>query len=101
LEENLSEYPEPDPSELIGLVDAAYANDTKTRKSITGYIFSLAGGAIAYKSKLQPTVATSSTEGEFYAAIHASKVAKYLRSILDELGLNKLEQPPCMRTIKQ
>jgi hypothetical protein len=31
-------------------------------------------------------VATSSTEAEFYAAVIAAKLAKYFRSILDELG---------------
>ena len=46
----------------------------------------LAGGAIAYKSKLQTVVATSSTEAEFYSAVHCAKTAKYLRSILFELG---------------
>lgn len=85
-EDDLPDYPDPDPYELIGLVDAAYANDPQTRKSITGFIFSLAGGSIAYKSKLQPVTATSSTESELYAAVHASKVAKYLRTVLLELG---------------
>jgi hypothetical protein len=85
LEDGLPDSPDPDPFELIGLVDAAYATDQKTRKSITGYVFQLAGGAIAYKSKLQPVVATSSTESELYAAVHAGKVAKYLRAILHQL----------------
>jgi hypothetical protein len=72
--------------QLIGFVDAAHAPDTLTRRSITGLVFCLAGGAIAYKSKLQATVATSSTEAEFIAAVHAGKIAKYLRSVLQEFG---------------
>ncbi|KAI2508395.1 hypothetical protein MHU86_6069 [Fragilaria crotonensis] len=36
--------------------------------------------------KIQSTVSTSSTEAEFLAAVHAAKIAKYLRSILSELG---------------
>ena len=94
LEEGLPEYPQPDPFELIGLVDAAYATDQKTRKSITGFVFQLAGGAIAYKSKLQPVVAVSSSECELYAAVHAAKVAKYLRTILHELDFT--QQKPTM-----
>ena len=39
-----------------------------------------------YKSKLQVTVATSSTEAEFVAAVSAAKTAKYLHSVLSELG---------------
>jgi hypothetical protein len=73
-------------NQLVGFVDASYAADPKTRRSITGIIFCYGGAAIAYKSKLQTTVATSSTESEFYAAVHAAKIAKYLRSVLDELG---------------
>lgn len=38
--------------QLVGFIDAAHAVDIKTRRSITGLIFCLAGGAIAYKSKL-------------------------------------------------
>jgi hypothetical protein len=53
--------------ELVGYVDASHATDLRTRRSVTGLSFCLAGGAIAFKSKLQPTVATSSTESEFIA----------------------------------
>jgi KUP system potassium uptake protein len=63
---------------LTGYVDAAHATDLKTRCSISGYVFTLAGGAVAFKSKLQATVATSSTKAEFMAAVSAAKVAKYL-----------------------
>ncbi|KAI2490779.1 Reverse transcriptase (RNA-dependent DNA polymerase) [Fragilaria crotonensis] len=51
----------------------------------------LGGGPLAYKSKIQSTVSTSSTEAEFLAAVHAAKIAKYLRSILLELGYPQLE----------
>jgi hypothetical protein len=67
-------------------MDAAHATDMIQRKSVTGLLFMLAGGVIAYKSKLQVSVATSSTEAELYAAVDAAKIGKYLRSVLDELG---------------
>ena len=80
-------FPEPEkPTVLSGYVDAAHATDLTTRRSITGLVFMFCGGPIAYKSKLQPTVSTSSTEAEFIAAVHAAKIAKYLRSILLEQG---------------
>jgi hypothetical protein len=60
--------------------------DLRTRRSVTCLSFCLAGGAIAFKSKLQPTVATNSADSEFIAAVLAAKIAKYLRSILIELG---------------
>jgi hypothetical protein len=57
----------------------------------------LAGGAIAYKSKLQTT---SSTEAELYAAVSAAKIAKYLRSVLLELGLPQ-EEPTILHEDNQ
>ena len=54
------------------------------------YRLLLCGGAIAYRSKLQPTVSTSSTEAEFIAAMAAAKTAKYLRVVLSDLGFPQL-----------
>jgi len=81
-------------SELVGYVDAAHATNLVNRKSVTGYDFCLAGGAIAFKSKLQTTVATSSTEAEFVAGVSAAKVAKYLRSVLKDLGFPQRRPSP-------
>jgi hypothetical protein len=50
----------------------------------------LAGAAIFYKTRYQPTVALSSTEAEFAAAADSGKAALYLRSILHELGVDQL-----------
>ena len=88
----LPSFPQPHCStDLTGYVDAAHATDLTTRRSITGIVFILAGGPLAYKSKIQPTVSTSSTEAEFIAAVHAAKIAKYLRSVLSELGYAQSE----------
>jgi len=54
----------------------------------------LAGGAVAYKSKLQTSTATSSTKAELYAAVLAAKIAMYLQSVLNELGI--LQSEPTM-----
>ena len=48
-------------------------------------VFKLAGAAISWKCRVQPTISLSSTEAEFLAASDAGKMALYLRSILDEL----------------
>ena len=47
----------------------------------------LAGGTIYYKTRLQQTVANSSTEAEFMAACDAGKVILYIRSILWDLNI--------------
>ena len=91
---SLPTFPVHDLLQLVGYLDAAHATDLKTRRSVSGYVFTLAGGAVAFKSKLQPTVATSSTEAEFIAAVSAAKVAKYLRFVLLELGFAQTQPTP-------
>jgi len=87
---SLPEYPEDiRQGKLIGFVDAAYANDLAKRRSTTGYAFTYSGGAIVYRSKTQSLTALSSTEAEFIAAVTAAKTAKYIRSILADLGFEE------------
>ena len=82
------------PDQLVGYVDAAYANDLRNRHSTTGYAFVLCGGAVSYRTKTQSITATSSTEAEFLAAVLAAKQAKYLRAILKELQFEQLLPTP-------
>jgi hypothetical protein len=72
---------------LAGYCDADYAGDVDTRKSTTGYVFILNGGAISYSSQLQPTVAASTVEAEYMSAARAVKEALWLRKLLPELGM--------------
>ena len=78
-----------DPSLIQLHVDAAYANDPNHRRSVTGILARLAGGTIMYKTRFQDTVALSSTEAEFIAACDAGKNCLYLRSILNDLGIEQ------------
>ena len=80
--------------QLVGLVDAAHANDLRKRRSTTGYAFLFGGGVISYRSKTQPVTATSSTEAEFLAAVASAKHAKYLRAVLHELGYSQTGPTP-------
>jgi hypothetical protein len=79
---------------LYVLVDAAHATDKVKRRSVTGVAVMLRDAAIAYKSKLQPLIASSSTEAEFYSASDGAKMAIYMRSILEEMGLPQTEPTP-------
>ena len=89
------QHPEPiAQGKLIGFVDAACANDLRKRRSTTGYAFAFSGGAIAHRSKTQSLTALSSTEAEFIAAVTAAKTARYIRSILRELGFRQTEPTP-------
>ena len=73
---------------LEAYCDADYAGDIDTRRSTTGYVYILGGGAISWSSRLQPTVAASTTEAEYMAAAYAIKEALWLRTFLSELGLD-------------
>ncbi len=54
---------------------------------VCGDVIHLAGGIIAYKSKVQPTVAGLSTEAEFMAAYDTGKMILFVRSVLWDLGI--------------
>jgi hypothetical protein len=87
----LQGFPETHEANLLhGYVDSDWGSDRQHRRSISGIVFMLAGAAIFYKTRYQPTVALSSTEAEFAAAADSGKAALYLRSILQELGVEQL-----------
>lgn len=69
-----------------GYVDSDFAGDLNKSKSTTGYVFTLAGGAVSWVSKLQTVVALSTTEAEYMAATQACKEAVWIQRLLEELG---------------
>jgi hypothetical protein len=73
--------------DMVGYCDADYAGDMDTRRSTTGYVFSMHGGAISWSSRLQPTVAMSSCEAEYMSAASAVKEALWLRKLAADLNL--------------
>jgi len=60
-------------NKLIGWVDSDFGSDPDTRKSMTGYLMSLNGGAISWRSFRQGGITLSSSEAEFVAASQAAK----------------------------
>ena len=69
-----------------GYVDSDFAGDLDKRKSTTGYVFTLAGGAVSWLSKLQTVVALSTTEAEYMAATQACKEAVWIQRLMEELS---------------
>lgn len=71
---------------LKGYVDSDWASDVATRRSTSAYLFTIGGGCVSWRSKLQPTVALSSAEAEYVAAAAATQEAVFLRRALADLG---------------
>ena len=71
---------------LIGYSDADWAGDLDTRRSTTGYLFRLSGGAVSWQSKRQRTTAQSTVEAEYMAAAAATKESVWLRLLLTGIG---------------
>ena len=70
---------------LVGYTDADWGTSTDSRHSISGYVFTLGGGAISWSAKKQAVVALSSTEAEYIAITHAAKEALWLRALLADV----------------
>ena len=69
-----------------GYVDSDYAGDRTDRKSTYGSVFMLLGGPLAWYSRKQRSVSTSTTEAEYVALCYGSKEAMWFRELLKELG---------------
>eukprot|EP00253_Pinus_taeda_P014700 PITA_14700 len=73
--------------DIRGFVDADWARDLDHRRSTSGYVFNLFGGAVNWISKKQYLVALSTTEAEYMAATHASKELVWLQRLCSSMGL--------------
>jgi len=74
--------------DIRGFVDADWVGDLDQRRSTSGYVFNLFGGAVSWMSKRQSIVtALSTTEVEYMAATHASKEVVWLQRLCSSMGL--------------
>ena len=75
------------PAVLEGYSDADWNTLSDDSKATSGYIFSIAGGAVSWKSKKQTILAQSTMESEMIALASASEEAGWLRDLLGEIPL--------------
>jgi hypothetical protein len=73
---------------FIAYADADWASDHISRKSVTGYIIKLAGGAVSWVSRKQKTVALSSTEAEYMCSSDTTRQIVWIESLFKELNFN-------------
>lgn len=76
--------------------DADFGNDEHDSKSYTGYVITLGGGPIIWRSKKQSCVSTSSTFSEYLAIYDTVTELVWLREFLQEIGQSKFIDTPCV-----
>jgi hypothetical protein len=67
--------------------DSDYGKDTQTRRSVSGYVVYLEGAPVTHRSATQKTVALSTSEAEFNAAVLCVQDMLYGKNLLEAMGL--------------
>jgi len=81
---------------IQGFVNADWAGDLDSQRSTSGYVFTLFGGAMSCMSKMQPTVALSTTEIEYMATTHVSREVVWLQILCTSISFDyKIIQIGC------
>ncbi|KAM1131175.1 hypothetical protein ACFX19_046438 [Malus domestica] len=75
------------PAVLERYSDASWITSAIDNKSTSGWIFTIAGGAISWASKKQTCIAHSTMESKFIALAAAGKEAEWIRNLLLEIEL--------------
>jgi hypothetical protein len=70
---------------LSGYTDSDWAGDQNTRRSTSGYVFSLGSAAISWSAKRQPTVSLSSCKAEYIGQTNTTKEAIWLQGFLKQI----------------
>ena len=78
------------PAVLEGYSDASWVTSASDNKSTSGWIFTIAKGAISWASKKQTCISHSTMESEFIALAAAGKEAEWLRNLLLDTVIVKL-----------
>ena len=78
----------------IGYTDSDFQSDLNFRKSTSGSVFTLAGGAITWRSVKQSCIADSTMEAKYVAACEAAKEAVWVKKFLFDLGVVIMDQVP-------
>ena len=75
-------YIRSDQLEVTGYSDSDFAGCLDDKKSTSGFIFMMAGGAVSWKSVKQTLTATSTMEAEYVACYAATCQAMWLKKLI-------------------
>ncbi|RVW60672.1 Retrovirus-related Pol polyprotein from transposon TNT 1-94 [Vitis vinifera] len=74
---------------LVSYTDSNMAGDVDNRRPTLGYLMTFSGGAVFWQSRLQKSVALSTTEAEYIAAAEACKELLWMKRFIHELGFKQ------------
>ncbi|MCO5561186.1 hypothetical protein L7F22_014807 [Adiantum nelumboides] len=83
----------------MGYTDSDYAGDLDNRRSTSGYVFTMARGAVSWRSRLQTCATQSTTKAKYVAASEACKEAIWLGRLVTDLGIK--EETPMLHCDSQ
>ncbi|WVZ84206.1 hypothetical protein U9M48_031260 [Paspalum notatum var. saurae] len=78
-------YRKTDALQFVGYADTDWAGCKDTKKSTSGYVFTLAGGAVSWKSCKQSIIASSTMYTEIIACFEATGQAMWLKKFIPGL----------------
>ena len=78
----------------VGYTDLDFMSNKDSRKSTSGHLFTLEGGAVSWRSIKQKCIANSTTEAEYVAACEAVKEVVWLKKFLIELEVVPASSSP-------
>jgi hypothetical protein len=74
--------------DAVAYADANHGTGIDNKRSVTGLVMHVMGGAVSWASRVQPVTATSTVESEFRAMSEASREALWLAKIIKLFGVN-------------
>jgi hypothetical protein len=86
---------------FTAFVDADHSRNLDNGRSTSGFVLKIGTGAVSWSSKLQTTVALSTTEAEYVVACYASREVLWLQNLLSELGFESDCAPSWLRMDNQ
>jgi hypothetical protein len=87
-------YRRSDTLEIVGYSDSDFAGCKDTEKSMSGYVFLLAGGAISWKNSKQIVTTSSTMYAEFVACYEAAGETMWLKKFIPGLRVvDNIERP--------
>ncbi|MCO5568437.1 hypothetical protein L7F22_022136 [Adiantum nelumboides] len=77
-----------------GYADSDYVGSVDSRKSTSGYVFTVAGGPVLWASRLHPCIALSTTKAKYMPATKATKESLWLSRLVGDLEFVSKQSVP-------